>query len=43
MNPALCAMWILQADMSGQAEQAGLPTEEADDYYITTMRREART
>jgi len=43
MNPALYAMRVLQGEMTGQAEQAGLHTEEAVDSLITNMRRETRT
>jgi len=42
MNPAMYAMRVLQAEMSGQAEKAGFATEEDVDDYITAMRREAR-
>jgi len=42
MNPALYAMRVLQADMAGQAEQAGFDSEEAVDAYLTQMRREDR-
>ncbi|MCL2804142.1 MAG: AbrB/MazE/SpoVT family DNA-binding domain-containing protein [Micrococcales bacterium] len=40
MNPALYAMRILQSEMTGQAEQAGLPTEEAVDAYVAGLRRQ---
>jgi len=42
MNPALYAMRLLQAEMTGQAEAAGFVDEDAVADYITDMRREAR-
>jgi len=42
MNPALYAMRLLQAEMAGQADAAGLGDDDAVSDYITGMRREAR-
>ena len=42
MNPALFAMRVLQNDLKGAAEEAGLASEDDVSDYITEMRRQAK-